>query len=70
MLLNLRHDHDDRGHGVHARAYDHGRVDVRDSVYVRVFAHVNVYYSDRHLHVNARGELDLIKVLHQQDLQW
>ena len=72
MLLNLRHDHGDRDHGrgVHARAYDHGRVHVRDRVYVRVCAHVHVYDRDRHLHGNARGELDLIKVLHQQDLQW
>ena len=42
LLLNLRHDHGDHGHGrdvherghdVHARAYDHGRVHVRDRVY-------------------------------------
>ena len=70
MLLNLRHDHGDRGHGrdVHARAYDHGRVHVRDRVYVRVCAHV--YDRDRHLHGNARGELYLIKVQHPQDRQW
>ena len=70
MLLNLRHDHGDRGHGVHARAYDHGRVHVCDRVYVRVCAHAHVYDRDRHLHGNARDELYLIKVLHQQDLQW
>ena len=74
MLLNLRHDHGrdvhDRGHDVHTRAYDHGRVHVRDRVYVRVCAHVHVYDRDRHLHGNARGELDFIKVLHQQDPQW
>ena len=66
MLLNLRHDHGDHGRGVHARAYDHGR----DRVYVRVCAHAHVYDRDRHLHGNAHGELYLIKVLHQQDLQW
>ena len=73
MLLNLRHDHGDRGHGhgrdVHerghdARAYDHGRV------HVRVCAHARVYDRDRHLHGNAHGELYLIKVQYQQDLQW
>ena len=80
MLLNLRHDHGDRGHGrdVHARAYDHGRVHVRVCahvhVHVRVCAHVHVhvhvYDRDRHLHGNVRGELYLIKVLHPQDRQW
>ena len=79
MLLNLRHDHGDRGHGrdvherghdVHARAYDHGRVHVRDRVYVRVCAHAHVYDRDRHLHGNARGELYFIKVQHPQDRQW
>ena len=73
MLLNLRHDHGDRGHGrdvhehghdVHARAYDHGRV------HVRVCVHAHVYDRDRHLHGNARGELYLIKVQHPQDRQW
>ena len=75
MLLNLRHDHGDHGHGrdvherghdVHARAYDHGRVHVRD----RVYAHAHVYDRDRHLHGNARGELYLIKIQHPQDQQW
>ena len=85
MLLNLRHDHGDRGHGrdrdiherghdhdVHARAYDHGCVHVRVCAHAHAHAHVHVhvYDRDRHLHGNARGELYLIKVQHPQDRQW